>query len=94
MRLVDRSFVSRANCLAPGLFPSEMSAPIVKGLGGEPGSTGSVPVDKNAVPLGRTGDEQDMAGTVLYMVSRAGAYCNGNVVVIDGGRLGTTPSTY
>lgn len=71
-----------------------MSAPIVKTLGGNPGTGGSVPVDKAWVPLGRTGDEQDMAGTVLYMVSRAGAYCNGNVVVIDGGRLGTMPTTY
>lgn len=84
----------RANCLAPGLFPSEMSAPIVKGYGGDPGSGESVPIDKNAVPLGRTGDESDMAGTILYMVSRAGAYCNGNVVVVDGGRLGTVPATY
>lgn len=84
----------RANCLAPGLFPSEMSAPIVKGYGGDPGSGESVPIDKNAVPLGRTGDESDMVGTVLYMVSRAGAYCNGNVVVVDGGRLGTTAATY
>lgn len=84
----------RANCLAPGLFPSEMSAPIVRGYGGDPGSGESVPIDKNAVPLGRTGDESDMAGTILYMVSRAGAYCNGNVVVVDGGRLGTAPATY
>lgn len=40
------------------------------------------------------GDAQDMAGTVLYLVSRAGAYLNGNVTVLDGGRLGTFPSTY
>lgn len=53
-----------------------------------------MPVDKGSVPVGRTGDDQDMAGTVLYMVSRAGAYCNGNIVVVDGGRLGTMPTTY
>lgn len=84
----------RVNALAPGLFPSEMSADIVKGLGGDVNGSGVIPVDKNAVPLGRTGDEKDMAGTLLWMVSRAGAYCNGNVVVIDGGRLGVMPSTY
>jgi hypothetical protein len=31
---------------------------------------------------------------VLYMASRAGAYLNGSVVVMDGGRLGVLPSTY
>lgn len=71
-----------------------MSEPIVRRLGGDPGSGGSVPVDKASVPLGRTGDARDMAGTVLWMASRAGAYCNGNIVVIDGGRLGNMPTTY
>lgn len=87
-------FGIRVNCLAPGLFPSEMSAPIVAGYGGDPGSGASVPVDRVAVPLGRTGDEAEMVGTVLWMASRAGAYCNGNVVVMDGGRLGNQPTTY
>jgi hypothetical protein len=30
----------------------------------------------------------------LYMAGRAGAYLNGSVVVMDGGRLGVLPSTY
>ncbi|KAK2599385.1 hypothetical protein N8I77_011143 [Diaporthe amygdali] len=84
----------RVNALAPGLFPSEMSAPIVEAMGGDASSEGLIPLDTNLVPLGRMGDSQDMAGTVLYLVSRAGAYLNGNVTVIDGGRLGTFPSTY
>lgn len=87
-------FGIRVNCLAPGLFPSEMSAPIVAGYGGDPGSGASVAVDRVAVPLGRTGDESEMVGTVLWMASKAGAYCNGNVVVMDGGRLGNQPTTY
>lgn len=85
--------VFRANCLAPGLFPSEMSAPIIQRMGVEPGSTGSVAIDTSIIPIGRTGDDADITGTVLFMVSRAGAYCNGNIVVLDGGRLGTFPST-
>ncbi|RYP72667.1 hypothetical protein DL769_004409 [Monosporascus sp. CRB-8-3] len=44
--------------------------------------------------LERTGDEQDMAGAILYLASRAGAYCNGTVIFSDGGRLGTFPSTF
>ncbi|KAF3761551.1 NAD(P)-binding protein [Cryphonectria parasitica EP155] len=84
----------RVNAVAPGLFPSEMSAPILHKIGAEKGSTGDISVVKSLIPVGRTGDEDDMIGTVLYMVSRAGAYCNGNVVVIDGGRLGCFPTTY
>ncbi|KAG8170111.1 hypothetical protein KVR01_000856 [Diaporthe batatas] len=84
----------RANALAPGLFPSEMSAPIVEKMGGSLTGGDLIPLDKSVVPLGRMGDAQDMTGTVLYLVSRAGAYLNGNVTVIDGGRLGTFPAVY
>ncbi|KAF6809930.1 hypothetical protein CSOJ01_06639 [Colletotrichum sojae] len=78
----------RANCIAPGLFPSEMSAPIAKLYSDD----GSVP--KEMVPLQRMGDTQDMAGVVLYLASRAGAYCNGAVITVDGGRLGNFPTTW
>ncbi|KAF9875950.1 hypothetical protein CkaCkLH20_06396 [Colletotrichum karsti] len=78
----------RANCIAPGLFPSEMSAPIAKLYS----SDGSVP--KEMVPMQRMGDTQDMAGVMLYLASRAGAYCNGSVITVDGGRLGNFPTTW
>jgi NAD(P)-dependent dehydrogenase (short-subunit alcohol dehydrogenase family) len=51
-------------------------------------------IDENVIPAGRVGNEEDVAGAVLYMASRAGAYLNGSVVVMDGGRLGVLPSTY
>ncbi|VBB79928.1 Putative reductase [Podospora comata] len=82
----------RANVVCPGLFPSEMAAPIVEAAGGSMTGGGVIPLDKSVVPLGRMGDEKDMAGQILYLASRAGAYCNGNVVLVDGGRLGTFPS--
>lgn len=47
----------------------------------------------SGIPLQRMGDEQDMAGTLLYLASRAGGYANGSVVTIDGGRLSKFPST-
>lgn len=75
------------------VFPSEMAAPIVKALGGSMTGDEIIPVDKSAVPLGRMGDMADMAGQILYLASRAGAYLNGNIIVADGGRLGTFPST-
>lgn len=49
---------------------------------------------KNVIPAERVGTEEDMGGTILYLTSRAGAYCNGNVMIIDGGRLSLMPGTY
>lgn len=74
----------RSNGMAPGLYPSELSAPII--------GSGVFPKDK--IPAERVGSEEDMAGCILYMTSRAGAYLNGNVIVTDGGRLSIMPSTY
>jgi hypothetical protein len=31
---------------------------------------------------------------VMWIASRAGAYLNGNVTVLDGGRVSQLPSTY
>lgn len=38
--------------------------------------------DKSFIPAERTGDDEDMAGTILYLASRAGAYLNGNILLI------------
>lgn len=72
-----------------------MSAPIVQAAGGDinDNNGGLIPVDKGMVPLGRMGDAEDMAGQILYLASKAGSYCNGNIILIDGGRLTTFPST-
>lgn len=45
-------------------------------------------------PLGRTGNIEDMAGCILWLASKAGAWIDGMVVVSDGGKLSTTPATY
>ncbi|PQE27644.1 putative 3-oxoacyl-[acyl-carrier- ] reductase protein [Rutstroemia sp. NJR-2017a BBW] len=74
----------RANALAPGLFPSELAAPII--------GDGKFPKDR--IPMERAGTEEDMAGCILFLASRAGAYVTGNVVVVDGGRLSIMPSVY
>ena len=50
------------------------------------------PVD--AIPAGKRGEFEDMAGAILYLVGKAGAYVNGNVQVIDGGRLSVMPAMY
>jgi NAD(P)-dependent dehydrogenase (short-subunit alcohol dehydrogenase family) len=50
--------------------------------------------DAKFIPARRFGGEEEMSGTVLYMASRAGAYCNGAVLMNDGGRLAVTGGTY
>lgn len=83
----------RVNVIAPGPFPSEMTTDFIGALGATTDQA-VIGIGKEHVPLGRIGDQQDMAGTILYLVSRAGAFLNGNVVLLDGGRLGTFPGMY
>jgi NAD(P)-dependent dehydrogenase (short-subunit alcohol dehydrogenase family) len=45
-------------------------------------------------PAERAGSEEDMGGLMLYMASRAGAFLNGSVMLVDGGKLATMPATY
>ncbi|PBP15878.1 short chain dehydrogenase [Diplocarpon rosae] len=77
-------FGIRSNALAPGLFPSDLAAGII----------GDGVFPRTVIPLERTGTEEDMAGVILFLTSRAGAYLTGNVLVVDGGRLSLMPSTY
>lgn len=72
----------RSNVIAPGVYPSAMT-----------GETDQVyPIEQ--VPAGHKGTFGDVAGAVLYLVGRGGAYLNGQVQVTDGGRLCGFPSTY
>ena len=58
----------------------------------DPGRSGTL--EQAIVPAERPGKEEDIAGAILYLASHAGAYLNGSVVVVDGGRLSTLVSTY
>ncbi|KAI4861918.1 NAD(P)-binding protein [Hypoxylon rubiginosum] len=77
----------RANVIAPGFYPSEMTENLQKQQEGKE-------IPKSFVPAQRFGDADDISGAILFLVSRAGAYINGNVLVTDGGRLGVLPSAY
>jgi NAD(P)-dependent dehydrogenase (short-subunit alcohol dehydrogenase family) len=69
------------NCVAPGFVPTRMS----QGLA-------SWGADEEALskltPLGRLGRPDDMAGACIYLTSRAGAWCTGVVLPVDGGCIG------
>ncbi|SPN98815.1 probable NADPH-dependent beta-ketoacyl reductase (rhlG) [Cephalotrichum gorgonifer] len=68
------------NSLAPGFFPSKMANGLLE-LGG------GVEKIASGNPLGRLGRPEDIAGAVVYLTSRAGAYVNGATLVLDGGSL-------
>lgn len=42
---------------------------------------------EGGIPLGRIGSPQDVAGTCLFLSSRAGAYVNGATITLDGGTV-------
>ncbi|CAO2647406.1 Nn.00g083280.m01.CDS01 [Neocucurbitaria sp. VM-36] len=72
-------FYVRVIGINPGFVPSNMN-PV-----GETGNMFSSLFDR--VPAKRAGNEGDIAGTVIYLVSRAGAYVDGVSLCVDGGRI-------
>jgi NAD(P)-dependent dehydrogenase (short-subunit alcohol dehydrogenase family) len=76
----------RVNFVSPGLTRSHSSAPLFEKKEAEAAMARSI-------PLGRVGEPEDIAGAVVYLASRAGAFCTGNTLVIDGGAalLGKRP---
>lgn len=41
----------------------------------------------SSIPLGRIGEPDDVAGTCIYLSSKAGSYVNGAILPLDGGSL-------
>ncbi|KEZ46693.1 Rhamnolipids biosynthesis 3-oxoacyl-[acyl-carrier-protein] reductase [Scedosporium apiospermum] len=68
------------NSIAPGFFPSKMANGLLALSGGADNIA-----KKN--PLGRLGRPEDIAGVIVYLTSRAGAYINAEVIALDGGSL-------
>lgn len=64
------------NAIAPGPFQSKMMAATLAEHGDEIAAT---------APLGRIGRDDDIAGSVVFLASRAGSYCTGVVLPVDGG---------
>jgi NAD(P)-dependent dehydrogenase (short-subunit alcohol dehydrogenase family) len=80
----------RANALAPGLFPTELATVLTNGR--EPENEGYD--NPSFIPARRFGTDSDMAGTILYLASPAGGFCNGLTLVVDGGRLSVATGNY
>jgi len=69
------------NAIAPGPFPSKMTAFMIA----ERSSREAV---ESIVPLRRLGRGDDAAGLVIFLASRAGSYLTGTVIPLDGGITG------
>jgi NAD(P)-dependent dehydrogenase (short-subunit alcohol dehydrogenase family) len=67
----------RVNALAPGYVVTDINRDVLTGPAGE----GMV----KRVPLRRFGTAEDLAGPLLLLVSDAGRYMTGSIVVVDGG---------
>jgi NAD(P)-dependent dehydrogenase (short-subunit alcohol dehydrogenase family) len=68
------------NAIAPGYFPSKMTAAIE-----EEGQQNVI----DGAPMKRMGKAEDMAGIALYLASKASGFVCGAVIPVDGG-LATT----
>jgi NAD(P)-dependent dehydrogenase (short-subunit alcohol dehydrogenase family) len=64
------------NAIAPGPFESKMMAATLDAFGEQIASS---------APLKRIGRPDDMAGTAIFLASRAGSYLTGTVIPVDGG---------
>ncbi len=64
------------NAIAPGPFESKMMKATLESFGDQIAAS---------APLGRIGRPDDMAGTAIFLSSRAGSYLTGTVIPVDGG---------
>lgn len=67
-----------SNAIACGPFESKMMAKTLKDFGEH---------IKAGIPLGRIGTPEDVAGTCLFLGSRAGSFVNGANITLDGGSV-------
>lgn len=73
-QLAPRNII--VNAIAPGPFESKMMAETLR-------RAGDAMAKSN--PRGRIGTPEDMAGTAIFLSSRASAYITGVVIPVDGG---------
>ncbi|KAF4819801.1 Rhamnolipids biosynthesis 3-oxoacyl-[acyl-carrier-protein] reductase [Colletotrichum tropicale] len=71
------NFYIRINAMSPGIVPSGMTP--------DDGISNLRLVGET--PAKRAGNEEDMVGCALWLMSKAGAFMDGKVVRVEGGRL-------
>ncbi|MEM6535077.1 MAG: SDR family oxidoreductase [Pseudomonadota bacterium] len=68
------------NGIAPGFFPTDMTA-------GIDGDEAMYQATIAQIPRARPGTPEDIAGAAIYLSSRAGAWVDGHTIVLDGGMI-------
>lgn len=68
------------NAILPGFFITKMTAFVTQNPAMEKAQADQTPLKRNGTP-------EDIAGLVIYLCSRAGAFMTGNIIPLDGGLL-------
>jgi 3-oxoacyl-[acyl-carrier protein] reductase len=68
----------RCNAVAPGFIETDMTADLGEKAAGEL---------QAAIPLGRLGAPEDVAGLVRFLVGPEGSYITGQIIAVDGGMV-------
>jgi len=70
----------RVNCVAPGWVETAMTAPVLA----DPASRKEI---ERTIPLGRVAGPEDVAHTILFLVSDLARYVHGEVLNVNGGSV-------
>mmetsp|Transcript_52083 Transcript_52083/g.60843 ORF Transcript_52083/g.60843 Transcript_52083/m.60843 type:complete len:286 (-) Transcript_52083:156-1013(-) len=70
------------NAIAPGYVMTRMSAGLTKYVSGTEEKLAK------SIPLGRFGNDDDMAGSCIYLSSPAASWITGVILTVDGGAVG------
>ncbi len=73
----------QTNGIGPGYFATSQTAPIR--VDGHPFNEFII----NRTPAARWGDPEDLAGTAVFLASKASDFINGQIIYVDGGILAT-----
>jgi NAD(P)-dependent dehydrogenase (short-subunit alcohol dehydrogenase family) len=68
----------RVNAIGPGYFPSEMTTDLFA-------DERSQAWIRKRLPIGRTGEPEELLGALLLLASDAGKYIVGQTLIVDGG---------
>eukprot|EP00732_Lithocolla_globosa_P006103 Lithocolla_globosa_v1_NODE_6844_length_1028_cov_17.869476.p1 type:complete len:287 gc:universal NODE_6844_length_1028_cov_17.869476:956-96(-) len=67
------------NCIAPAVFPSKMT------YNYQLKSDDLAKLTESGHPVGRYGNESDMAGLTIFLSTKASAFVTGSIIKLDGG---------
>lgn len=68
----------RVNCVAPGLVRTDFASALWT-------NPDLLKKTEAVTPLRRIGEPEDLAGSVVYLASKAGSWTTGQMIVVDGG---------